>query len=77
MLKLYLLALLAGYTGHVHQTRTVRTCDVFSTGLQVALYLVKSHLCRYGSFLYREHAAKATALIRTLRLYHVNAVNQL
>ena len=77
MFKRNLLALLAGYTSHVHQTRAVWTSDKFSTRLDVALHLVESHLGGYSRFLYREHATKATALVRTLWFHDIDAINQL
>ena len=77
MFELDIEALLLGHTGHVHQARAVRTGNVFSASLHVTLYLVESHLGRDSRLLDREHATKATALIRTLGLYDVDAVNQL
>ncbi len=76
VLKLYLLALLASYTSHVHEARAVRTCNVFGTSLDVALHFVKAHLRTHGSLLDTEHTTETTTLVRTLRLNDINAVNE-
>ncbi len=77
MFKLNIQTLLLGYTSHVHQARAVRASDIFGARLDVALHLVLTHLCRDGCLLDREHTTEAAALIRTLRLYNVDAVYQL
>ena len=43
----------------------------------MALYLVKTHLGADSSLFYGEHAAETTALVGTLRLYHLDALHKL
>ena len=72
MFKLNIQTLFLGNACHVHQTRAVRTGNVFSACLHVALHLVLTHLCRDGSLFDREHTAKTAALIRTLRFHNTS-----
>ena len=66
MFELYLETLLLGNTSHVHQAGTVWTCHETGSRLHVPLYLVDTHLRADGSLFYREHTAKAAALVRAL-----------
>ena len=77
MFKLDVEALLLGNARHMHQTRAVRPCDVFSTCLHVALYLVTTHLGTDSGLFNGEHAAKTAAFVRTLRLYDIDAIDEL
>ena len=76
MLELDVEALLLRHASHVHEARAIRTGDILSTSVNMALHLVKSHLCRDGSLLNREHTAKAATFIRTFRLNDVDAIDQ-
>ena len=77
MLELDLQALLLGNARHMHQARAVGACHVFSTGLDMPLHLVFSHLCRDGGLLNGEHSSEATAFVGTLGLDDLNAFYEL
>ena len=69
--------LFLGYALHVHETRGVRARHILGTSGHVTTYLVNAHAAADGFFLNGKHTAKATTLVRTLRLYHFNAIDQL
>lgn len=77
MYELHLQSLFFGDACHVHQAGTVGAGHVFSTGLDVALHLVLTHLRTDGRLLDGEHTAEAAAFVRTLGLYHLDAFYQL
>ena len=75
MHKLHVQPLLLSHSGHVHQARTVRTRNESRTSLHVSLNLIYAHLLADGCLLYREHTAESAALIRTLGLQYLYALN--
>ena len=60
----------------MHQARRVGTRHILGTGGDVALQLVATHLRRHGGLLDGEHAAEAAALVGTLGLDDLDAIDE-
>ena len=68
--------LLLGNALHVHEAGGVGAGYVLCTSGDVTFHLVDAHATADSLLLNGEHAAKATALVRALRFYHLDTIDQ-